>query len=387
MNPLAEQLNQIIEAGNSHLIEMLSKTGKSLFFPKGILTQSAEAKEKAYRMNATAGIAREKGRTMKLDSVVDAIRDIRPSESITYAPSFGIPELRKAWQDELYQKNPSLAGKTISLPVVTSGITHAISMFGDIWLNPGDVVILPAMMWGNYNMILNVRRGARISHYPLFSDDGGFNLSAFEAVVRKEAANCDKVTIILNFPQNPSGYTITGTEADGIVAMLTKLAADGTNVVVAMDDSYFGLFYDAETLKESLFARLCGAHPRLVAVKLDGATKENFVWGLRVGFVTYSCHVATDAAEVYDALERKTAGCIRGNISNASHLSQRLILRSMQDGNYAAEKKEKHDILQRRAETVKKVLQDPGFDGAWDVYPFNSGYFMCLRYNMWAEIF
>jgi len=379
MNPIAKQLNQVIEAGNSHLMEMLSDTGKNLFFPKGILTQSAEAKKKAHRMNATAGIAREKGRTMKMDSVVNAIRGIRPSESSTHARSFGVPELRKAWQGELYQKNPSLAGKTISLPVVTSGITHAISMFGDIWLNPGDVVILPEMMWGNYNMILNVRRGARISRYPLFSDDGGFNLAAFEAVVRKEASDCDKITIILNFPQNPSGYSITDAEGDHIVAMLTQVAADGTNVIVATDDSYFGLFYDAETLKESLFARLCGAHPRLLAVKLDGATKENFVWGLRVGFVTYGCTVETEPAGVYDALEKKTAGCIRGNISNASHLGQRLILRSMQDDNYAAEKQQKHDILRRRATRVRNVLQNPKFEGAWDVYPFNSGYFMCLR--------
>ena len=60
--------------------------------------------------------------------------------------------------------------------MVTCGITHAISMFADVWLDPGDVVILPDMMWGNYNMIFNVRKGARIRHYPLFTDRGGFNL-------------------------------------------------------------------------------------------------------------------------------------------------------------------------------------------------------------------
>ncbi|MBW1842173.1 MAG: aminotransferase class I/II-fold pyridoxal phosphate-dependent enzyme, partial [Deltaproteobacteria bacterium] len=379
MNPIAEQLNQIIESENPHLLEMLSDTGRNLFFPKGILTQSAEAKEKAHRFNATAGIAREEGHTMCFDSVAGAIKGIRPSEAITYAPSFGIPELRKRWQKALFEKNPSLAGKTVSLPVVTNGITHAISMFGDIWLDPGDVVILPEMMWGNYNLILNVRRGARIRHYPLFSEEGGYNLAALEEAVMSEAENNSKVTVILNFPQNPSGYSVSGSEGDRIVEILTTAAGAGTNVIAAMDDSYFGLFYEEETLKESLFAKMCGAHARLLAVKLDGATKENFVWGLRVGFVTYGCAAETDPVAVYDALERKTAGCIRGNISNASHLGQRIVLKSMEDENNAAEKQEKFDILQGRARRVKEVLKDPKFADAWDVYPFNSGDVMCLR--------
>ena len=33
--------------------------GKALFFPKGILSQSAEAKQKAGKINATIGIAKE----------------------------------------------------------------------------------------------------------------------------------------------------------------------------------------------------------------------------------------------------------------------------------------------------------------------------------------
>ena len=61
MNPLAEELNQIITSGNEHVYKMLSGVGKDLFFPKGILTQSAEAKEKAHKFNATIGMATEKG--------------------------------------------------------------------------------------------------------------------------------------------------------------------------------------------------------------------------------------------------------------------------------------------------------------------------------------
>lgn len=379
MNSIAKELNQIIETGNLHLMEMLSTVGRNLFFPKGILSQSAEAKEKAHRLNATIGIATEAGGTMHFPSVMDVISDIPPEAALTYAPSFGVPALRRTWKDSLFEKNPSLAGKNISLPVVTCGITHAISMFADIWIDPGDVVVLPEMMWGNYNMIMNVKKGAKISHYSLFTETGGYNLTAFETAVRDTAEDHDKIIVLLNFPQNPSGYTVTEKEGNGIVGVLTSMAKSGKNIIAVLDDAYFGLFYEEETLKESLFARLCDQHPRLLAIKLDGATKENFVWGLRVGFITYGCPIKGDPAPVYDALERKTAGSIRGNISNASHLSQAIVLKSMQDKRFSAEKKEKFDILKNRAVCVKKVLQAPKFRNAWDVYPFNSGYFMCLR--------
>jgi len=279
----------------------------------------------------------------------------------------------------MYEKNPSLAGREISLPVVTNGITHGLSTFADVWLDPGDVVILPEMMWGNYNMIFSVRKHAKLSKYELFNESGGFNLDAFETRVKAEAEKHDKICVLLNFPQNPSGYTVTETEAARIIDILVAVAESGTNVITVSDDAYFGLFYEPDILKESLFAKICDIHPRLLAVKLDGATKEDYVWGLRLGFMTYGCPVKGDGAAVYDALERKTAGGIRGNISNCSHLSQSIVLKAMQSPGYDEQKAAKSAILKERATEVKSVLSDPKYSDAWDVYPFNSGYFMCIR--------
>ncbi|MDL2328139.1 aminotransferase class I/II-fold pyridoxal phosphate-dependent enzyme [Desulfosarcina sp. OttesenSCG-928-A07] len=379
MNPLADQLNQCLIAHAPHVYDMLSKVGKKLFFPKGILSQSAEAKEKAHAINATIGIAKESGHTMCFDSVRDCLHDIPPSQSLTYAPSFGIPALRKQWQKEIFEKNPSLSGKPISLPVVTCGITHGIATFADVWIDPEDVIVLPEMMWGNYSMIFSVRHGARMRQYQMFTENGGFNLSAFEQAVQEEAAGNQKITVLLNFPHNPSGYTLTSDEVDAVVKILKQVAESGTSVLAVTDDAYFGLFYTPEATKESTFAKLCGAHPKILAVKLDGATKENYVWGLRVGFITYGGTFTGDPAVVFDALERKTAGCIRGTISNASHLSQTILLNSLVNEKNQAERKDKFDILKDRAQRVKAVSTDPRYSSAWDVYPFNSGYFMCIR--------
>jgi aspartate/methionine/tyrosine aminotransferase len=379
MNPLASQLNEIIEKANPHVMEMLSGVGKNLFFPKGILSQSAEAKEKAYRLNATIGIAKEGGRPMSLPSVMNSISGLKPEESITYAPSYGLPELRKAWRNAIYEKNPSLAGKTFSLPVVANGITHAISIFADIWVDPGDVVLLPDKMWGNYNMILGVRKNAVVRNYKLFTDEGGYNIDALAQSLKAEAKQHDKIIVLLNFPHNPTGYTVTEKEADRIAETLVSVAEGGTNIIVVCDDAYFGLVYEEGILSESFFTRIAYRHKRIMAVKLDGATKENYVWGLRVGFVSYGCPADGDQALFYDALERKTAGCVRGNISNCSHLSQTIVLKSMLDDAYRAEKLIKFELMKSRVKTLKSVLANGKYADAWDVYPFNSGYFMCIR--------
>ena len=380
MNPIAQELNTIIQDSAPHIFEMLSDMGKALFFPKGILSQSAEAKVKADKINATIGIAKEGPSVLSLSSVTRYITGIEPDQYLPYAPSYGIPALRERWKSDLYRKNPSLDGQAVSLPVVTSGITHGVSVLSDMWVNDNDVIVLPDMMWGNYNMTFCVRNNARIVHYKAYDDAlTRFNVDDFERVLREQAGANDKVVTVLNFPHNPSGYTLSKDEADRVAAILVDVAEGGTNVVAACDDAYFGLFFEEETSKESLFAKIAGKHPRLLAVKLDGATKEDYVWGFRTGFVTYGIAGDDNLDEVYLALEKKTGGCIRGNISNASHLSQTILLKSMEDENYDRLKQEKFDLLRARALKMKEVLKDPKYADGFDVYPFNSGYFMCIR--------
>jgi aspartate/methionine/tyrosine aminotransferase len=378
MNPIAQELNEIIKEANPNVYDMLSRKGKNLYFPRGILSQGAEAKEKASRYNATIGIATETGVPMHLPSIMSYI-NLPPNKSLNYAPSFGIPDLRETWQRLMLPKNPSLANKEISLPIVTNAITHGLSVTADMWIDEDDVIMLPDKIWGNYNLIFTVLHSAQIRQYPLFSSKGGFNLSAFEDSLYEEALGREKIAVILNFPNNPTGYTPTKEEGRKIAEILLDLAEKGTNILLVTDDAYFGLFYDDNSMKESLFALLAGAHPRIMAIKLDGATKENYVWGLRVGFITYGTLLKGNPRDCYDALERKTAGAVRGSISNSPHLSQSIILGALDSENYKTEKEEKFTILCNRATRVKEVLANNKYSEAWDVYPFNSGYFMCLR--------
>ena len=162
MNALATSLNEAIQAVNPHVYEMLSDLGRSLYFPKGILSQSAEAKTKATRFNVTIGTAMSEGDAMYLPSVMSQLPDQSANEALLYAPAPGLPALRRAWQEKNLHDNPSLRGVATSLPIVTSGVTHGLGLLSDMFANPGEHRIYPDMNWGNYALNFVVRKGMKV---------------------------------------------------------------------------------------------------------------------------------------------------------------------------------------------------------------------------------
>nr|MBP7322100.1 aminotransferase class I/II-fold pyridoxal phosphate-dependent enzyme [Deltaproteobacteria bacterium] len=379
MNPLAQELNDIIQRRNSNVLAMLSRLGKDLYFPKGILSQSAEAGKKAHTYNATIGIATDDAGPMYLPCIQEHLTGIEPGNSYTYAPAEGKPQLREKWREKQLADNPTLRGKSFGQPVVTCGLTHGLDLVSDLLVDKDDIIVLPDKFWENYTLIFELRSGARFLHYPLFDNQGSFNVPAFQKAVNEAAAKKSKIIMLFNFPNNPTGYTITPAEAVKITEVIRTTADQGTNCVVVLDDAYFGLFFDDHIMQESLFGALANLHPRVLTVKLDGPTKEQFVWGFRIGFLTFGISSAEGGQEIYTALEQKTKGAIRAGISNCSHPAQTIILKALNSPAYAQERDEKVAILKKRALKVREVLAGKKFEDIWEAYPFNSGYFMCLR--------
>jgi len=374
MDQQARTLNETLAGENPFLVDLLSEAGHELYFPKlGIISQSAEAAGK--RINATMGIAlEENGQPLHLQTIHKYLGQLQPKEVYPYAPSPGKKELREIWKEMLFKKNPGLAGKEFSEPIVTGALTHGLSTAAEIFLNRGDEIIIPQPYWENYDLMFLSKKGARISTFALFSGRG-FNLSGLAESLKGQS----KALLLLNFPNNPTGYTPTVEEADQIVKVIQEAADRGKGLVVLVDDAYFGLVYEKGILTESLFSRLADLHERVVAVKLDGPTKEDYVWGFRIGFITYGVGGPGDKKKIYSALEAKTAGAIRADASNMSHLGQSLLYRAYQDPEYWPEKQQKNDVLRSRYETVTQAVQADAYGQAFQPLPYNSGYFMCLR--------
>jgi aspartate/methionine/tyrosine aminotransferase len=373
MNELAKKLNDDLIKNNPNVYDLLSDLGKKLYYPKGILSQGAEASKKATRFNATIGIATENKLPMHFTHIQETLEGYAPKDVYPYAPPSGKMELREEWKRKLMRDNPSLVGKSFGIPITTNALTHGLSIAADLFVNENDPIILPDKYWGNYQFIFHVRRGGDLKTFELFDENDKFNVSGFRERLL-EQKDTGKAIVLLNFPNNPTGYTPHEEEVKGIISVLMEAAEAGINITVILDDAYFGLFYE-DSVKESLFGRLAGLHPKILPVKIDGATKENYVWGLRVGFITY----ASESPAVLDALEQKTKGLIRGTISSSSHLSQTIILQSLQSSEFVREKEEKFAVMERRAKKVKEILNNEKYQEFWTYYPFNSGYFMCLK--------
>ena len=369
MHELAVKLNETLKGTCAY--DLLSDYGLRMYVPKGIIVQSAEAKQKASKYNATIGVALENGTAMYIPAMKAQFADtMKVGEIFPYAPMGGVPALRKIWKEDMYAKNPLLAGKSISLPVVTSGLTNSLSIVCSLFVENGGDVVLPDMYWENYNLILDEQRQANKILFPLFRD-GGFNTEGLDQAL--ESAD-DCVTVILNFPNNPTGYTPTEAESDQIVAVLKKHADAGKRITLITDDAYFGLFFDDEPCHQSLFAKVCDLSENILAVKCDAATKEEMVWGFRIAFVTYGSKGFTE--EQYDALMQKTMGALRGSLSSCSLPAQNILLKAMADPNHATDKELGVKKIGERYFELKKALKKHENEDYLKALPFNSGYFM-----------
>ncbi|MFC1920256.1 aminotransferase class I/II-fold pyridoxal phosphate-dependent enzyme [Chloroflexota bacterium] len=374
LNPQAEELNRIIEGSNPAVYKLLSKKGAAIYFPsKGILAQGMAARDKG--INATIGTAYEDdGKPMVLPSISSQI-EIDSKDVFPYAPSDGIKPLRNKWQELIGMKNPSLGTQPISMPVVTCGVTNGLSIVGYMFVDEGDDIIVADLYWENYDLVYTNAYGAGLKLFNFFKNKQ-FDIDSFKKTINTGPRG--KKIVLLNFPNNPSGYTPTREAGREIIKVLTEAAEDGNQLVVILDDSYFGLIFEDDTLTESLFAQLASAHENLLAIKADGITKEEYAWGLRIGFITYG--IKNGNAELYNALEGKTSGAIRGNISNSSHPSQSLFLNALKSDTHEQEKERNKEIIKERYLKVKEVLlSHKEYEKYFEELPFNSGYFMCIR--------
>ena len=145
------------------------------------------------------------------------------------------------------------------------------------------------------------------------------------------------------------------------------------------DDAYFGLFYGEDVAQESLFAKLAGCHERLLAVKVDGPTKEEFVWGFRTGMLTFGAQGLPQRRSPLSGL---------GEEGRGGHPQRRLELfprRPIGLGEGHVERACRPSGGRRRTSSKpgrrksKRSSARPSLPNLWEPYPFNAGYFMCLK--------
>lgn len=352
----------------------LSNLGKQIFQPDGIFYWSGRAKKEA-EFNATIGTATgletdivEGGRNKNLTYYLPLINKyitMEPEKLVEYAPPCGLPELRKSWAEWIIHKGktttnfPSgpidITGK-MTTPVVCSGVTDSIFITSKLFLDRGETIIMPNKAWENYECMFSLLEGLKIEMFDFFKGTG-FNFEALNDTMLKVAERQSKIVIILNFPNNPTGYSPTIKEVEEIRDFcITFCEKVKKPLVIMCDDAYEGYVYTNEHVHSSIFYELTDRHPLLIPIKMDGSSKEMLMYGGRVAAVTLgvsSCWFKKEDFEQFDKeWDNKLQAMIRTTISNSNHYAQEILSDMLKNG---------FDSIVQVRQKIYKILQSRYF--------------------------
>lgn len=357
-------------------MSFFSKLGENIILPQDVLIQSKETAAIPGAINATIGIATSNKKAMALPSINKVITEINNSEYLPYSPTPGLPKMRELWKEKILADNPSINKDFLSLPMVTTGITQGIDIAANLFSESGDALLLPNLFWQNYAQIYTIKLGNKIYKYNQFDENNEFNISNFKETLY--SIKEDKISLILNFPNNPTGYTPSDVELNSLVDVISTYAKENKSkqLIIVSDDAYFGLFFEKNHKTPILSATYkLAENENCLIVKLDGITKEFYSWGLRVGFITYY----TKNDELRKILLEKTQGYLRSTTSSPSNLSQQIAVRLL-DNKQSLEEKEINDkIIEERYNKLKQAISTEQLDQLVRVLPFNSGYFFTIK--------
>jgi aspartate/methionine/tyrosine aminotransferase len=329
MRDMAAEVNAPLERETPALFRSLSPLGKRIFFAAGI-----------------------------------------PAQGDAGSPVEGLPEVRQRWRE--WQRRSAPSGAPSSLPLVTAGLSHGLSLLADLFGGEGKAVAVPQPFWGNYRQAFAVRTGARVLTAPAYVD-GRYNPRAV-ADALAGLPDGEPAVAILNIPSNPGGHSPDPEERRATVESLLGVAARRPLVLIC-DDAYAGLVFEPDIPRESLFWELAGAHPNLVPVKVDGATKEFSFFGGRVGFLTFAVEPESEAAR---SLESKVKMLVRSVIGSPVASSQAILLQALRKEGVEAEIEAVRRLLEGRYRALKGALAgaDPSL---MTILPFNSGCFALVE--------
>ncbi len=379
----AEELNRTIEEASPALHAALSPLGLRAVFPLDIPFQAGQARGK--RFNGTIGqITDGRGGAVPLPSMAAALGGMEPEDrnrALLYSPVQGIADVRslwRSWQRRGLDDDAGGDGWESTLPNVTVGLTHGLSLVADLFAGAPNgrarTVAVPYPFWGNYRQAFALRTGARIVTAPAYRH-GRFNPRALgEALEAAELAPGEPAIAIANFPSNPGGYSPTAAERDEVVESLVE-AADERPLVVVCDDAYAGLVYEDGAPSRSMFWDLQGIHPDLVPVKVDGATKEFSFFGGRVGFITFPFAPDSPVAE---ALESKVKCLVRAAVGSPVAASQAVLLAALRSDDAAGQVEAVRRLLAGRYRVLRDALAAVDRD-LLQPLPFNSGCFALVE--------
>ncbi|KKK44900.1 hypothetical protein LCGC14_0668890 [marine sediment metagenome] len=387
------------------LYNAFSELGKRIFLPDGIFHWSGRAKKEA-EIIGTIGTAFgfEKdfingGSSDWLPCYLNEISEytnLSIKEIVPYASIGGLNETREIWKNYIIKKanydkekeKLSRLERYISTPIITSGVTNGIFQSCSLLLNPGETIIAPNKRWGNYDNIIVKFIGAKIKSFTFFKEQK-IDLESLEEAINEVVKLQEKIILILNFPNNPTGYVPTKEEARDIVNLLQeKQILHNKPIFVLVDDAYEPFVYSNKAIDKSIFYDLHQLEENVIPIKLDGITKELLIYGGRIGFITFGLKSSwvediNELEVLKKELHNKLEGFNRATISNCNHFYQTITNKIFSEkgvDNIIKSRNKVKELLKERYERINLELakiDNPDIS----IDPNSGGFFVFVNLN------
>lgn len=200
-----------------------------------------------------------------------AIDSLQKGETF-YSHNLGLPELRQAIADYTSALHgPVDAGRV----AVTSGGVNALMLAVQALVDAGDEVVAVTPVWPNLTA-QPVILGARLTCVPLKPVDGAWTLDM--AALLAAVTPATKL-LVINAPNNPTGWTLTRTEQQAIVDHCRR-----TGTWILADEVYERLYYeDTPNGCAPSFLDMTQPDDRLVVV--HSFSKSFLMTGWRLGWL------------------------------------------------------------------------------------------------------
>jgi len=251
----------------------------------------------------------------------------------SYTSNLGLLKLREAISRYIAQNfGPEYHPEQEIL--VTVGVSEALDLALRALINPGDEVIYHEPCYVSYSPSIALTHGVAVPVACCAEE----NFSVTAATIA--AAITDKSRVLmLNFPTNPTGGTMTRTELQAIADL-----AVNHNLIVITDEIYAELTFEGE---HSSIAALPGMRERTIF--LHGFSKAYAMTGFRIG---YAC----GPSELIGAMTR----IHQYSMLCASLPSQEAALEALRNGD--APMAEMREAYRQRRNVMVNALNAMGLD-------------------------
>lgn len=195
-------------------------------------------KQNPNTIDATIGaLLNDQGVLLAFPSVEQILKNQDSTKVRAYPPVDGGKPFKKALKQWVFQDKLPQIESAFKLEVLaTPGASGALSNVLANYVTKGDMVVLPDIFWSNYAAIINATEAGHVT-YPMFKNNA-FNLEGFKKTTTLIAKETNKVVVLLNDPcQNPTGYSLSKTELEGLIEHLDDLGKT-VPVVLIYDIAY-----------------------------------------------------------------------------------------------------------------------------------------------------